>query len=283
MADTFSPEELNLIQRLGNAPQPSLRPERLEAIRLQLLEAMDLPPLPPANPIIPPAVVLIVVIVALAVGLIIGIVLGRGGQPSATLPPLPSVEIIITAEATETLVPTVTATDLPTETAIPITPTNQLPTETATIQASPTVMATNPASATPESTPAVGVIVIEGPIDEIRANIIIIFEIEIVVDPSNPVLAVLEPGDFIRVEGSPGTNGVIAVIVTVIDEDVSVNPDTGENWRDDGSCSNPPPDWAPANGWRRRCEGNQPNNGNGNGNGNGGNNPNPGMGMGNDD
>ena len=42
---------------------------------------------------------------------------------------------------------------------------------------------------------------------------------------------------------------------------------TGEAWRDRGNCSNPPPPWAPAHGWRRRCEG-----GGGSGNSSGGSN-----------
>jgi hypothetical protein len=38
-----------------------------------------------------------------------------------------------------------------------------------------------------------------------------------------------------------------------VEVDVNVNPQSGEVWRDKGNCQNPPPDWAPANGWRRRC------------------------------
>jgi hypothetical protein len=26
-------------------------------------------------------------------------------------------------------------------------------------------------------------------------------------------------------------------------------------WRDDNECGNPPPPWAPAHGWRRKCGG----------------------------
>jgi hypothetical protein len=29
----------------------------------------------------------------------------------------------------------------------------------------------------------------------------------------------------------------------------------GQVWRDEGNCDNPPPSWAPAHGWRLRCEG----------------------------
>ncbi|NWF70225.1 MAG: hypothetical protein HXY40_14155, partial [Chloroflexi bacterium] len=38
-------------------------------------------------------------------------------------------------------------------------------------------------------------------------------------------------------------------------DDQSGGGTTGEVWRDDGSCNNPPPDWAPAVGWRQRCQG----------------------------
>jgi hypothetical protein len=45
----------------------------------------------------------------------------------------------------------------------------------------------------------------------------------------------------------------VAVTVVFVNVDVYVFND--EVFRDDENCSNPPPDWAPAHGWRRRCEG----------------------------
>lgn len=111
-------------------------------------------------------------------------------------------------------------------------------------------------------------IVIEGPVQNINVNIITIYDIDIVINPEDPILTVIQIGDVIRVEGDMVDQGttivIIAVTVIFVDIDVVVNDD-GNVWRDDGSCNNGPPDWAPANGWRRRCEGG----GNGNGNGRG--------------
>jgi hypothetical protein len=100
------------------------------------------------------------------------------------------------------------------------------------------------------------IIVIEGPIEDIQGTVIIIFGIEIELDADDPLLAVILIGDIVRIEGDYAEDGglviVIAVNVTIINVDVYVN-DSGEAWRD-GNCNNPPPPWAPAHGWRRKCE-----------------------------
>jgi hypothetical protein len=129
---------------------------------------------------------------------------------------------------------------------------------------------------TPEATSQPGgdlpvTIVIEGPVQNINVNIITIYDIDIEVNPSDPILTVIQIGDVIRVEGdvqqgSGNTIIIIAVTVVIVDIDVVVNTD-GQVWRDPGNCGNPPPPWAPANGWRRRCQGGG---GNGGGNGRGG-------------
>jgi hypothetical protein len=120
------------------------------------------------------------------------------------------------------------------------------------------------------------IIVIEGPVQSININIITIFGLEIEVNANDPILTVLQIGDVIRVEGSMNDDDddnsprliLVAVTVIIVNVDVVINVD-GQVWRDPGDCANRPPDWAPANGWRRRCEGGG-NNGGGNGNGNGG-------------
>lgn len=64
----------------------------------------------------------------------------------------------------------------------------------------------------------------------------------------------------------------------------NANSVTASAWYDDGTCNNPPPDWAPASGWRRRCGGeSQGTNPGGNNPGQGNNNPdgNRGQGKGN--
>ena len=99
-------------------------------------------------------------------------------------------------------------------------------------------------------------IIIEGPVQEININIITIYDFDIEIDIDDPILNVVQIGDFIRVEGDLVTGGdtivVIAIFVTIIDVDVVINVD-GDIWRDPGNCDNPPPPWAPAHGWRRRC------------------------------
>ena len=120
--------------------------------------------------------------------------------------------------------------------------------------------------ATPESTPMVTpevtvqpgspvIIVIEGPVQAININIITIYNINIQLDPNDPNLHIIQVGDIVHVEGTPQGNGnIIIIAVTVVIINVDINPSTGEVWRDDNkSCANPPPPWAPAHGWHRRC------------------------------
>jgi hypothetical protein len=154
--------------------------------------------------------------------------------------------------------------------------------------AKPVIAAKEPAQiaqeATPEVTPEPGInidggpgndtiIVVEGPVEEINVNVVNIYDIDIALNPTDPLLNVIQIGDVIRVEGDIDhdcpTLVVIAVVVIFVDVDVVII-DSSHVWRDTGDCSNGPPPWAPAHGWRRRCEG-----GGGNGGGSGG-----GMGMG---
>lgn len=149
-------------------------------------------------------------------------------------------------------------------------------TPVGTPQATPTV--------TPQGTPADDddddndddsgvIIVIEGPVQQINVNIITIYNIDILVAPDDPILTVIQIGDVIRVQGDRVEQGttivIVAVTIVFVNVDVVVI-DGGNVWRDDNNCGNPPPSWAPANGWRRRCEGGGGNgNGRGRGNGNG--------------
>lgn len=104
-------------------------------------------------------------------------------------------------------------------------------------------------------------IVIEGPVQAININIITIYNINIQVDADNPILTVIQIGDIVRIEGSISDDDdddnnttiiIIAVTIVIINVDVVIGD--GVVWRDNGNCSNPPPPWAPANGWRRRCQ-----------------------------
>lgn len=108
------------------------------------------------------------------------------------------------------------------------------------------------------------IIVIEGPVQQIIGNVIVIYNIEIEVDDDDPILTVIQVGDVIRVEGEQLVGGVIVVVnIIFIDIDVVIVGDVV--WRDSGECGNPPPPWAPASGWRARCErGEHPGGGRGN-------------------
>jgi hypothetical protein len=197
---------------------------------------------------------------------------------STPIPPSPTVTHLITqlplVVATiqpTTAVPTATSTTTIPTTAAPsptLTPTMILPTATFT---------ETPEASTAEPTLPV-TIVIEGPIQSINGTTIIIFDLTIVLNADD--LATVHIGDMVRVEGSYAVDSqmIIAIHVTVLrntpipNSGVETNPSTGQVWTDPGNCSNPPPPWAPANGWRRRCQG-APNPGNSGGNG---------MGMGDD-
>lgn len=76
-------------------------------------------------------------------------------------------------------------------------------------------------------------IVIEGPVEAISVDFITIFDIDIKVDPSDPVLTQIRIGDTIRVEGesdfSNGTVVIIAVNITIVQTTIVVihNPSPG--------------------------------------------------------
>lgn len=100
------------------------------------------------------------------------------------------------------------------------------------------------------------VIVILGPVVEIHNNVIVIYNFEIELDPEDPTLTVIQVGDVIRVEGGIVEEGdtIVIIAINIIFINVDVVIDGDDIWRDSGNCQNPPPPWAPANGWRRRCE-----------------------------
>ena len=104
-------------------------------------------------------------------------------------------------------------------------------------------------------------IVIEGPVEQINVNVIVIFGFDVEIKPDDPLLAVIKIGDVVHVEGSldnpllvGGNIVIVAVNIVVVNVIIFVNPDGHQVWRDEGNCKNPPPPWAPAHGWRRKCE-----------------------------
>jgi hypothetical protein len=102
------------------------------------------------------------------------------------------------------------------------------------------------------------VIVVEGPIQEIIVNVIVVYGIHIELNVDDPILTVIRVGDVVHIEGGVVGEGntvvIVAITVTIINVEIDINGG-GNVWRDDGNCKNPPPSWAPAHGWRRRCGG----------------------------
>lgn len=97
------------------------------------------------------------------------------------------------------------------------------------------------------------IIIIEGPVSEIEGNIIIIFNFEIELEDDDPRLLVIAIGDILHIEGEWGDGIIIAIIFIFVNVDVVIFE--GIVWRDPGNCAGGPPPWAPAHGWRRRCQG----------------------------
>jgi hypothetical protein len=150
---------------------------------------------------------------------------------------------------------TPTATPVPTMTPGATTAPSLTPT--------PTVPPTAPLAATqgPEVTDTAEIpvtIIIEGPVEAINDNVIMIHDIEIEIPPDDARLKIIRVGDILRLEGvstkREGVFVITAASMVFVDVEVVVG-DSGQVWRDEGNCSNPPPAWAPAHGWRRRCEG----------------------------
>ena len=288
MSEQFNNPEQALIERLRRAPQPELSAEVHQAMLSRMLEALEHPPVPTPRPRLlrPVSVIVIVVIVGALIAAGVLFVLSQQNQivpPStitATIAPSTTASPTVTIEPTLTLVPTNTSVSTVTllpATAVPAvvtsSVTNEIPSSTPTL----ILTATSQVMISPTVPPTSSVntiIVVEGPVQTINVNVISIYGIQIQIDPNDPILKTITVGDNLRIEGTTlaGTTQITVVAITVVVVNVTVNVDTGGNtggggnvnpppsgsgevWTDDGSCAHAPPDWAPANGWRRRCQG----------------------------
>lgn len=222
--DHFAPEEQAIIEQLRNDPRPRLKPEVANAIQQRILNEMDatFSPSPSTAPgwslPVPPWLVIAVVVI----GVIAFILLARGMSqpvPRQTTTSVPSLIITQTpaASPTGTLTPqpTGTTTASPTDTFTP------QPTATATPLPSqpPTVEVT--AEATADSGADATILVIEGKVQKITVNAITVLDIDVQVQPGDPILSQLHVGDSVRVEGKAVQQGdtivIIAVKITIID------------------------------------------------------------------
>lgn len=116
--------------------------------------------------------------------------------------------------------PVVLATEEPSDEATPEVTADPEMTPEVTIEPEVTPVV----EATPEPTPdpdAPTIIVIEGPVQEITVNTIVIFDIDIHVDPTDAILTQIQIGDTIRVEGETnfigGVINIVAVNITIVD------------------------------------------------------------------
>lgn len=99
---------------------------------------------------------------------------------------------------------------------------------------------------------------IDGTVQSMNANILIIDGMNVEVAPNTRLLNVIRIGDLVHVEDNLVVDGdtprIVAVYLTILDMDVAID-DNGVVRHDAGDCRNPPSPWAPATGWRRRCGG----------------------------
>jgi hypothetical protein len=228
--DEFTPEEQALINRLKNASQRPLSPRAYQAIQAKILAELTNPSPPPSPSsggsgfLSFPPLHLALGSAAAGVVLVIGvmIVLGQLPLPFLTISQGATVEI-----ATLTKVPTITPTPTvsPTATAsatmtASATSTNTVtPTETVTVTATATSTATATAAVTASATPTVTipltptatatevVVIMEGTVDEVQANVIILSGMPIIVPENHPLLEMIDAGDTLRIEAVPNSDG----------------------------------------------------------------------------
>ncbi len=117
-------------------------------------------------------------------------------------------------------------------------------------------------SAVLTSTESEGVIVvIEGVIESIDGNVIVVNGVSYIIPDGNLVLSLLEVGDSVVIVAVQAEDGALTVfLITLSDEDIYIDTDDNDDndddddFRDDAPCQARPPDWAPAYGWRMKCD-----------------------------
>ena len=117
-------------------------------------------------------------------------------------------------------------------------------------------------SAVVTNTEAEGVIVvIEGVIESIDGQVIVVGGVSYTIPDGNLILSLLEVGDSVVIVAVQAEDGTLTVfLITLADEDIYIDTDNDDDndddddFRDDAPCQARPPDWAPAYGWRMKCD-----------------------------
>jgi hypothetical protein len=243
----FTPQELALIERIKNAPQPTLGHDAFERLRAQVIAEVDaLPPsTPPSQPgtsLPAPTMIVIAVMVVVIIVSILILTSTRSQAPQPTQPP--SATGVTATPASPTTAPTLSATPVSSE-VLPVQPapaSTSSPTAGATLEPThmPQPTSESTAETTPEETPPVTatgagaentLIVLEGPVQSINVNVITVFDVQLQVNPDDPILANLHIGDNVHVEGRMVQDGdvFIVVVVNITRIDVAAPPSNPPN------------------------------------------------------
>lgn len=270
--ERFTPREQALIERLQHAPQKQLSPRIGQAIHEKMLAEFANPtPALAASSVaagaVPPALFIVVLLGLASIAVIVGILITAPPQQQNTPVPLtlsaaPALlPDATTAPATETHTPEPTLTFTATASVTATMSASATPASSATAVPSAIPSATATPSATP--TPELVRITIEGVIQIIAADSIVVHDVRIELSPEQ--LSGLRVGDTIRVEGETDLTARIIVIhalsvvrvelPTPSSQGSSSGSTPGSSGGEQFDCNNPPPPWAPAQGWRARCEG----------------------------
>jgi len=232
MDDQFTPEELELIERLRAAPRPQLRSAVRDAIRQQIIHELRVPAAPVQRPfgnLLPLAPRMAAALAAvLAVGLLVLAIIQGANQSTATggtptTLPAPTNQVAVVPTETPELsagssTPTVSESRWPSST--PELASSMTEPTQATDTSTPPLMETVPATAET-------IIVVEGPVTDIVNNTLTIYGYQIEVEPQHPILAVIDIGDTVRVEGTLDSTGqVLASVIGNIPSTELVSGDT---------------------------------------------------------
>ncbi len=219
--DLFTPEETAVIQRLRHAPQPELKPQVFNAIQQRLLQELDALPgrQPPSQPRSMPAapIVLAIGVVVVVIIIVVSVLIASQQKPSGTLTLTPPPGFTATAAPEPSAAVGKTRTGPASQGESQ--PTQEVPDSTVQATTGATFSAkaggaTAGSAATPEATEPAVILVLEGPVQKVSSDGITVFDMEIRLDPDDPILKLIQVGKMVHVEGYPETsNGVIVVIV----------------------------------------------------------------------